>query len=295
MPAADEPLPVTAAEAAAWFADLAACKALVLAVSGGPDSTALCLLAARWRAALENGPALLVVTVDHGLRPEARGEAAAVKRFAVSLGLPHRTLRWTGAKPVTGLQEAARDARYGLLAATAARAGARYVLTAHTFDDQAETVLFRLARGTGLSGLAGMARVAPLPGGGGEIGLVRPFLDVPKARLIATLQAADVSYAEDRSNRDPRFTRVRLRAALPALAAEGLTAQRLVRLAKRARRADYAIEAAVDELEKGLFRQRMLPQRWRRWCRHRPPHRDRSPLPNGGQRRRKSGCVCSVG
>lgn len=258
MSAADKAEPVTDAEAAGWFAGLSTCKALVLAVSGGPDSSALCLLAVRWRATLTDGPALLAVTVDHGLRPEARREAGAVKRFAAALGIAHRTLRWTGPKPKTGLQEAARAARYRLLAAAARRVGARHILTAHTLDDQAETVLFRLARGSGLAGLGAMARVAPvplnlstpLPAGGEREGmlLVRPFLDVPKARLIATLAAANIPYAEDPSNRDPRFTRVRLRVAMPALAGEGLTPARLAQLAKRARRADEAIEAAVDGL-----------------------------------------------
>ena len=127
------------------------------------DSTALLLLAARWRKSLKRGPKLVAVTVDHGLRPEAKREAAAVKKLARSLGVEHRTMRWTGRKPSTGLQQAARNARYGLLAAAAKSAGARHILTAHTMDDQAETVLIRLARGSGVSGLAAMARNAPLP------------------------------------------------------------------------------------------------------------------------------------
>lgn len=257
MSAADAPSPVTDAEAAALFADLAGCGALVLAVSGGPDSTALLVLAARWRAALKEGPGLLAVTVDHGLRPEARREAAAVKRLAARLGIAHRTLRWMGPKPTAGLQEAARVARYRLLATAARNAGARHVLTAHTLDDQAETVLFRLARGSGLSGLGAMARIAPLPvgetsrrpvGGTGDLQLVRPFLEISRARLIATMEAAGVSFIDDPSNRDPRFTRVRLRALMPLLGAEGLSASRLAQFASRARRADAAIEAAVDAL-----------------------------------------------
>ncbi|MGA8154716.1 MAG: tRNA lysidine(34) synthetase TilS [Rhodoplanes sp.] len=254
MSAAEAHAAVTDGEAAALFADLADCKALVLAVSGGPDSTALLFLAARWRAGLRDGPDLFAVTVDHGLRPEARREAAAVKRLAASLGVAHRTMRWMGAKPKTGLQEAARKARYRLLAAAAARAKARHVLTAHTLDDQAETVLFRLARGSGLAGLAAMARISPLPAfssflsGQGEMVVVRPFLDIPKARLIATLEAAKIPFAEDPSNRDPRFARVRLRAVMPALAAEGMTSARLAQLANRLKRANGAIEAAVYHL-----------------------------------------------
>ncbi|MFO1097784.1 MAG: tRNA lysidine(34) synthetase TilS [Xanthobacteraceae bacterium] len=260
MSAVEAHTAVTDAEAAALFADLADCKTLVLAVSGGPDSTALLLLAARWRVGLRAGPNLLAVTVDHGLRPEARREAASVKHLATSLGISHRTMRWIGAKPKTGVQEAARQARYRLLAAAAAKANARHILTAHTRDDQAETVLFRLARGSGLAGLAAMARISPLPHFASPrsareespIALVRPFLDISKSRLIATLHDAEIPFVEDPSNSDPRFARVRLRAVMPALAAEGMTSARLAQLALRLKRANDAIEAAVDTLANAL-------------------------------------------
>jgi tRNA(Ile)-lysidine synthase len=260
------------AEACALFDDLAAEPALVLAVSGGPDSTALLYLTARWRDKLRPPPRLVAVTVDHGLRPEAKREAAAVNRLSETLGVEHITMRWSGAKPSTGLQEAARRARYGLLQTAARRAGARCVVTAHTLDDQAETVLFRLARGSGLTGLRGMVRrvdIDSLAGGnpaGGNIGshaeqaerlqsrrtggsrsgpvtLVRPLLDVSKARLIATLRQADITYADDPSNVDPRYTRARLRSLMPALAAEGLTARGFARLAARVRRSEAAHDA----------------------------------------------------
>jgi tRNA(Ile)-lysidine synthase len=243
---AAEQQPVSPAEAAHLFADLAHHRGLVLAVSGGPDSTALLLLVARWRATLARGPKLLAVTIDHGLRVESTAEARAVRRVADALDVAHRTLRWTGRKPSTGLQAAARAARYRLLASAARKAGARHVLTAHTLDDQAETVLFRLARGSGLTGLAGMARIAPLPvPGADQILLVRPFLAIPKARLIATVRAARVPFAQDPSNRDPRFTRARLREVMPVMAEHGLDAARISLLARRAARAEAAIEAAV--------------------------------------------------
>ena len=256
-----EPAPVTDAELGSLFSGLERFPALVLAVSGGPDSTALMLLAARWRAArkaaAQAAPKLVVVTVDHGLRAEAQAEAAAVARLARKLGLAHRTLRWTGRKPKTGLQQAARAARYRLLAEEARAAGAGAVLTAHTCDDQAETLLIRMSRGSGIAGLAGMHREAPLPiprgvpasqkgGKGAELLVIRPLLDIPKARLVATLKAAKVPFAEDPSNRDPRFTRARLRALMPELAKESLDAPRLALLARRLQRANAAIEAAVD-------------------------------------------------
>jgi len=240
--AADSPSPVSAGEAKALFADLTPESVVVLAISGGPDSMALLALAARWRASLKRGPDLIAVTVDHGLRPESAKEANAVKRQAREIGVTHRTLRWTGPKPKSGLQEAAREARYRLLSGEAAKSGARLVLTAHTLDDQAETMLIRLARGSGLSGLAAMARESDMF----KTRVVRPLLDLPKSRLIATLSNLGVAYADDPSNRDPRFTRARLRGVMPMLAGEGLSAERLALLARRVRRAEAALERAVS-------------------------------------------------
>ena len=238
--------PVSAAEAKSLFAKLEHLPALVLAVSGGPDSTALLWLAARWQKSLKQKPALLAVTVDHGLRKEAAREAAAVKRLAKILGIAHRTVIWQGAKPKTGLQQAARRARYALLAEAARKAKAGHILTAHTLDDQAETVLIRMSRGSGLTGLGAMAQVSHLPNGAGAITLVRPLLEMPKSRLIATMRAAKIGYAEDPSNLDPRFTRARLRSLMPVLAREGLDAPRLSLLARRLKRADSALEAYAD-------------------------------------------------
>jgi tRNA(Ile)-lysidine synthase len=245
-------------EANALFSGLENSRGLILAISGGPDSTALLVLAARWAQQLKRAPKLVAVTIDHGLRAEAAREAAAVKRLARRLGVAHRTLRWRGRKPKTGLQEAARDARYRLLAQAAASAGYAYILTAHTLDDQAETVLFRLARGSGPMGLAGMARVSPLPVGTDRMGfLLRPLLHIPKARLVATLKAGGIAYSEDPSNLDPRFTRVRLRALMSDLAREGLSAHGLSRFAARMRRADATIEFAV-----AAARDALAPEPW---------------------------------
>lgn len=248
--------PVTDAEAASLFDDLGALPAVVLAVSGGPDSTALMWLAARWRAARQTGPDLIAVTVDHALRKESAAEARAVAKLARQLGIAHCTLRWSGAKPKTGLPRAARDARYRLLSDAARKAGAPAVLTAHTLDDQAETILIRMSRGSGITGLAGMQRIGTVPARvGARVQLIRPLLEVPKARLIATLKAANIPFADDPTNRDPRFARARLRGLMPRLAEEGLDAARLALLAGRLARAEAALAeettAAYDELAAG--------------------------------------------
>jgi tRNA(Ile)-lysidine synthase len=236
--------PVSLAEARKFFAPFADRPAIVIAVSGGPDSTSLLWLVSRWRAARKKGPELFAVTVDHGLRTESRREAQDVQHVAKSLGVPHRIVRWTGPKPKTGIQEAARNARYALIAAEAKKAGADVVLTAHTLDDQAETVLLRLLRGSGPAGLQAMTERAPYPNEPGLV-LVRPLLSLRKARLVATLRKAGISFADDASNRDPRFTRPRLRAIMPMLADEGLTAERLGVLARRLQRAEAALRDAV--------------------------------------------------
>ena len=244
----DDNSPISAQHAKRLFADWKGAPAIILAVSGGPDSIALMWLAARWRRSLVRGPRLIAVTVDHGLRAEAAREARDVKRLARMLDLPHRTMRWTGAKPRTGLPAAARAARYRLLAQAARASGATHILTAHTRDDQAETLLMRLVRGSGIAGLAAMARVTEREG----VLLARPFLNVSKSQLVATLTRAKVGFADDPTNRDPHFTRPRIRAVMPVLAAEGGDARNLARLASRLARANAAVEVLVDGAERYL-------------------------------------------
>jgi tRNA(Ile)-lysidine synthase len=238
----DDKSPISVRQAKGLFADWKNASALVLAVSGGPDSIALMWLAARWRNALSRGPALLAVTVDHGLRPESAREAREVKRLARTLGVAHRTMRWTDAKPKSGIPAAARAARYHMLASAARGNGANHILTAHTRDDQAETLLMRLLRGSGISGLAAMARESEREG----VFIARPFLTISKSRLIATLERAGIDYADDPTNRDVGFTRPRIRKVIEGLAVEGGDARNLARLASRLARANAAIEVLVD-------------------------------------------------
>ncbi len=229
-----------------WL-DGARFRKVLLAVSGGPDSTALMHAA----AALVSPTPIHVATVDHRLRPESAIEAEQVARAAAALGKTHTILRWIGDKPSTGLQDAAREARYELLAAHASACGADLLLTAHTRDDQAETVLMRLAAGSGLAGLAGMRAERPVRPG---LSLGRPFLSLDKATLVAWCEARSLSFFRDPSNSDPRFARARLRAAAAALAAEGLTSARLGRLAERAARDEDALRRlASDALEAALL------------------------------------------
>lgn len=253
----DDKSPISASDAKTLFADWRNAPALVLAVSGGPDSVALLWLAARWRRALSRGPRLVAVTVDHGLRAESASEAREVKRLARALDVEHRTLKWTGTKPKAGVPAAARAARYRLLAQAARSARANHVLTAHTSDDQAETLLMRLLRGSGIAGLSAMARESSREG----ITLARPLLGVAKSRLVATLASAGIAYADDPTNRDATFTRPRLRALMPMLAAEGGDARSLSRLAARLARANEAVEVLTDGAERYLALRRDVAPR----------------------------------
>jgi tRNA(Ile)-lysidine synthase len=235
--------PISSSEARAAFASLTRFPRLALAVSGGADSMALLHLMAEWRAEGEGKPDLTVLTVDHGLRAESREEAALVARMAKRLGLPHAILTWTRTvAPSGGLQERAREARYDLMAGYCHAHDIPALVTAHHLDDQAETFLMRLKRGSGLDGLAAIPEESVWSG----IVVLRPLLDMPKARLAATLTAAGVGWAEDPSNRDERFERARMRANREALAKLGLTPEALARSARRLRRARAALDDAAQ-------------------------------------------------
>lgn len=216
-----------------------------VAVSGGADSLALALLAARWGS-------VRALTVDHGLRPDSAAEARQVAAWMAERGIEHEVLVWGGEKPQSGLPAAARDARYRLLEEACRARGIAALLLAHHQDDQAETLLLRLARGSGLSGLAGMAPMAPphtpAPWAAQTLRRYRPLLDVPKARLEATCREAGQPWIDDPSNRDPAFARTQARVLLADPPIEGLTAQRLAATAARLRRARDALEHYVERL-----------------------------------------------
>jgi tRNA(Ile)-lysidine synthase len=240
--------PVDAAEAAGLFGPLSGYRHVLLAVSGGADSTALMWLAARWKRQ-GAGPAVSVATVDHALRPEAADECATVMEQARALGLDCLIQRRAGPVLQTRIQEQARAARYALLAEAATTIGAQAIVTAHTLDDQAETVLMRLGHGSTVDGLAAMRPSGVLARAGGEaLALIRPLLSLPKLRLVATLEAAGVGWIEDPSNTNLRFERVRVRRAMTGLADIGLTAPVLGLVARRAARAAEALDTVAATL-----------------------------------------------
>lgn len=230
---------IVAEEGAAWIARLGPFEPsahLAVAVSGGADSMALCLIAADWAA--RHGGRVTALTVDHGLRPEARSEARQVALWLARWKIPHRILAHRGPVPRANLQAAAREARYALLTAWCRNRGVLHLVLGHHREDQAETLLLRLGRGSGVDGLAAMTAIAETP----WLRLLRPLLDVPRARLTATLAARQQDWIEDPSNRDPVHARVRIRGLLPTLAREGLSSARLAATAARLGRARAAIE-----------------------------------------------------
>ena len=200
-------------------------KSLAIAVSGGVDSMALAWIAKAWQR--ESGCHLTALTVDHGLRSGSDQEARRVAAWMADWGLPHHILRWNGERPAAGIQDAARQARYELLTDWCRINSADALLVAHTLEDQAETFLMRLLRGSGVDGLAGM-RAASMVNG---LPLLRPLLGVAKSDLKNELRNVDQDWIEDPSNQDERFTRVRVRRWSSTLLGLGLDADRLCKLA----------------------------------------------------------------
>lgn len=224
-------------EAARFRADLEALtggapERLALAVSGGPDSLALLLLAAAaYPGRIE------AATVDHGLRPEGKAEAEFVGRICGELGVPHAIFAAEMAE-TANLQAAARSKRYALLAGWASAIGAAFLVTAHHLDDQAETLVMRLARGAGLAGLSGIRAVNPP--------LLRPLLGWRRAELAAIVEAAGIRAVADPSNEDERFDRARVRKRLAE--ADWLDPAALARSAAALAEAEDALDWAAERL-----------------------------------------------
>ncbi len=217
---------------------------VAVAVSGGADSLALCLLTQDWARA--RGGRVTALTVDHGLRPEAAAEARQIGRWLAKRKIAHVTLRWRTAAGgrQANLQARAREARYRLMRDWCRSHEVLHLLTGHQREDQAETVLMRLGRGSGVDGLAAIPPVRESADGR----TLRPLLSVPRARLAATLAERGQPWIEDPSNVDVRHARVRIRNALPHLAPLGLTVDRLAETADRMARARNALDVATAEV-----------------------------------------------
>lgn len=216
-----------------------------VAVSGGGDSIALMHLLARWAKAARRAPPI-VVTVDHGLREGSPRDARAVMRWAKAMKLKAHTLRWKGARPTADIEAAAREARYRLMGEWAAKQKIAALYIAHTRDDQAETFLLRLMRGSGLDGLAAMRPLAPYPlPGFRELRLVRPLLSLERDALRAHLTEHRHDWLEDPMNDEARFARVRLRKLIPALEEAGLTRTRIAAAASHLARAREALDTVT--------------------------------------------------
>ena len=215
---------------------------VAVATSGGADSVALCLLTHQW-AENRNGKCHALV-VDHGLRSDSAHEAAQVSDWLVCGGIDVHVLTWSGRKPLRGIQAAAREARNDLLLSWCRDNRVHDLFLAHHRDDQAETFLLRLGRKSGVDGLSAMAAVSHR----GDVKLVRPLLDLPKSRLIATLQSRRHPWVDDPSNHDPAFARSRIRELAPVLADTGITAEGIAVTARRLGRARAALEYYACEL-----------------------------------------------
>jgi tRNA(Ile)-lysidine synthase len=246
------PHPLESALAASWPPSEWRDVSVLVAVSGGADSVALL----RAMHALKTGGEgrLLAAHLNHGLRgPEADADQAFVADLCAKLGVPCHVGRTDveklAAERGNGLEEAAREARYQFLTRTAAESGARYLVTAHTADDRVETILHRILRGTGIAGLAGIGRTRFLPEAG--LTLIRPLLDIRRTELLAYLDELDQPFREDPSNRDPRFTRNRIRHELLPVLAERFNpgvAEALLRLGTLAGELQVVVDGRVEEL-----------------------------------------------
>jgi len=241
-----EPDGLPAEQADFLFSRLNPFSRLTVAVSGGADSLCLMVLLSEWKKRRAWPGTFEILCVDHGLRPESAEEAEFVSACAKDLDLACTLLRWSGPKPSSNLQEEARLARYRLMAAHMKGTGAEALLVAHHLDDQAETFLDRLTRGSGVAGLSAM--IADDPDGPEGLRLLRPLLSIPKCVLEASLKTRGRTWCSDPSNNDIKYKRSRLRSVLPFLAKEGLTAERLAKTAANIRRAAEALETVLKEV-----------------------------------------------
>lgn len=218
-------------------------EVVAVGVSGGADSLALVLQAAEELAVF--GRKIVALTVDHGLRPTSRLEAEYVAGLMQKYGIEHHILTWTGKKPTTGIEEAARQARYALIAEWCSQNNVRVLLTAHHAKDQAETFLMRLQRGSGLEGLCGIREYSVRDG----LVILRPLLAVNPENLRDYLRQRAIVWVEDESNRDTTFLRGKIRQYLPELTENiGINIEKICNAVHNLQSAEDYIEQQLDLL-----------------------------------------------
>ena len=219
-------------------------KPIALAVSGGPDSTAMMQIAALSKKLKNNK--VTVIVVDHGLREESKNEANIVGQNAKLLGFKFKILKWDGVKPKTRIQEIARKTRYKLMTSWCKKKGIEKLFLAHHLDDQVETFLMRLGKGSGVDGLAVMNYVTEIS----SLKLVRPFLEIPKTRFIKILSITNLEWISDPSNFSSDYKRSRIRKILPILSKEGINSKQIGLVIKRMRSAKDALNTQTNILLK---------------------------------------------
>ena len=219
-------------------------KPIALAVSGGPDSTAMMQIAALSKKLKNNN--VTVIVVDHGLREESKNEANIVGQNAKLLGFKFKILKWDGVKPKTRIQEIARKTRYKLMTSWCKKKGIEKLFLAHHLDDQVETFLMRLGKGSGVDGLAVMNYVTEIS----SLKLVRPFLEIPKTRFIKILSITNLEWISDPSNFSSDYKRSRIRKILPILSKEGINSKQIGLVIKRMRSAKDALNTQTNILLK---------------------------------------------
>lgn len=218
-------------------------EVVAVGVSGGADSLALVLQAAEELAVF--GRKIVALTVDHGLRPTSRLEAEYVAGLMQKYGIEHHILTWTGKKPTTGIEEAARQARYALIAEWCSQNNVHVLLTAHHAKDQAETFLMRLQRGSGLEGLCGIREYSVRDG----LVILRPLLAVNPENLRDYLRQRAIVWVEDESNRDTTFLRGKIRQYLPELTENiGINIEKICNAVHNLQSAEDYIEQQLDLL-----------------------------------------------
>ena len=213
---------------------------IALAVSGGPDSTAMMFIVSKSKKIKKKNVTVLIV--DHDLRKDSRKEANLVMRNAKKIGFKYKILKWRGLKPSSGIQEAARKARYDMMISWCEKNNVEKLFLAHHMDDQVETFLMRLSKGSGIDGLSSMSKTSLKA----NVNIIRPFLEIPKTKLVEIANSSNMKWVSDPSNSNLSYQRSRIRKLIPALSREGIDSHHINLVIKRMDSAKDALNETVN-------------------------------------------------